>query len=86
MNRKLEEDLEAIATSIDSITEILFAVQLLDDGKEQVKIDTMLELPIKELERIRDKINVYLKEEKWLENTKNFQLYWFSKEFDKKRN
>lgn len=71
MNRKLEEDLEAIATSIDSIAEILFAAQLLDDGKEQVKIDTMLELPIKELERIRDKINVYLKEEKWLEN-KNF--------------
>lgn len=71
MNRKLEEDLEAIATSIDSIAEILFAAQLLDDGKEQVKIDTILELPIKELERIRDKINVYLKEEKWLEN-KNF--------------
>lgn len=63
MNRKLEEDLEAIATSIDSIAEILFAVQLLDDGKEQVKIDTMLELPIKELERIRDKINAYLKED-----------------------
>ena len=71
MNRKLEEDLEAIATSIDSIAEILFAAQLLDDGNEQVKIDTILELPIKELERIRDKINVYLKEEKWLEN-KNF--------------
>lgn len=71
MNRKLEEDLESIATSIDSIAEILFAAQLLDDGKEQVKIDTILELPIKELERIRDKINVYLKEEKWLEN-KNF--------------
>ena len=71
MNRKLEEDLEAIATSIDSIAEILFAAQLLDDGKEQVKIDTILELPIKELERIRDKINAYLKEEKWLEN-KNF--------------
>ena len=66
MNRKLEEDLEAIATSIDSIAEILFAAQLLDDGKEQVKIDTILELPIKELERIRDKINVYLKEEKGL--------------------
>ena len=63
MDRKLEEDLEAIATSIDSIAEILFAVQLLDDGKEQVKIDTMLELPIKELERIRDKINAYLKED-----------------------
>lgn len=63
MNLKLEEDLEAIATSIDSIAEILFAVQLLDDGKEQVKIDTMLELPIKELERIRDKINAYLKED-----------------------
>ena len=66
MNRKLEEDLEGIATSIDSIAEILFAAQLLDDGKEQVKIDTTLELPIKELERIRDKINVYLKEEKGL--------------------
>ena len=68
MNRKLEEDLEAIATSIDSIAEILFAVQLLDDGKEQVKIDTMLELPIKESERIQRKLNVYLKKEKWLEN------------------
>ena len=63
MNRKLEEDLEAIATSIDSIAEILLAAQLLDDGKEQVKIDTILELPIKELERIRDKINAYLKED-----------------------
>ncbi len=63
MDRKLEEDLEDIATSIDSIAEILFAVQILDDGKEQVKIDTMLELPIKELERIRDKINVYLKKD-----------------------
>ena len=63
MNRKLEEDLEAIATSIDSIAEILFAAQLLDDGKEQVKIDTILELPIKELERIRDKINAYLKKD-----------------------
>lgn len=63
MNRKIEEDLEAIATSIDSIAEILFAAQLLDDGKEQVKIDTIIELPIKELERIRDKINAYLKED-----------------------
>lgn len=63
MDRKLEEDLEDIAASIDSIAEILFAVQILDDGKEQVKIDTMLELPIKELERIRDKINVYLKKD-----------------------
>lgn len=53
MDRKLEEDLEDIAASIDSIVEILFAVQILDDGKEQVKIDTMLELPIKELERIQ---------------------------------
>lgn len=61
MDRKLEEDLEDIATSIDSIAEILFAVQILDDGKEQVKIDTMLELPIKELERIQKKLNVYLK-------------------------
>ena len=63
MDCKLEEDLEDIAASIDSIAEILFAVQILDDGKEQVKIDTMLELPIKELERIRDKINVYLKKD-----------------------
>ena len=63
MDRKLEEDLEDIATSIDSIAEILFAVQILDDGKEQVKIDTMLEITIKELERIRDKINVYLKKD-----------------------
>lgn len=69
MDRKLEEDLEAISTSIDSIAEILFAVQILDDGKEQVKIDTMLELPIKELERIQGKLNVYLKKEKWLEKT-----------------
>ena len=61
MNRKLEEDLEDIATSIDSIAEILFAVQILDDGKEQVKIDTMLELPIKELEKISKKINNLLK-------------------------
>lgn len=61
MDRKLEEDLEDIAASIDSIAEILFAVQILDDGKEQVKIDTMLELPIKELERIQNKINAYLK-------------------------
>lgn len=61
MDRKLEEDLEDIAASIDSIVEILFAVQILDDGKEQVKIDTMLELPIKELERIQKKLNVYLK-------------------------
>lgn len=61
MDRKLEEDLEDIAASIDSIAEILFAVQILDDGKEQVKIDTMLELPIKELERIQKKLNVYLK-------------------------
>lgn len=64
MDRKLEEDLEAIATSIDSIAEILFAVQILDDGNEQVKIDTMLELPIKELERIQRKLNVYLQKEK----------------------
>lgn len=63
MDRKLEEDLEDIATSIDSIAEILFAVQILDDGKEQVKIDTMLELPIKELERIQNKINIYLKKD-----------------------
>ncbi len=61
MDHKLEEDLEDIAASIDSIAEILFAVQILDDGKEQVKIDTMLELPIKELERIQKKLNVYLK-------------------------
>lgn len=61
MDRKLEEDLEDIAASIDSIAEILFDVQILDDGKEQVKIDTMLELPIKELERIQKKLNVYLK-------------------------
>ena len=61
MNRKLEEDLEEMETCIGSIIEILFAVQLLDDGKEQVKIDTMLELPIKELERIQKRLNVYLK-------------------------
>lgn len=61
MDRKLEEDLEEIQTSISSIIEILFAAQLLDDGTEQVKIDTMLELPIKELERIQNKINVYKK-------------------------
>ena len=61
MDRKLGEDLEEIQTSIASIIEILFAAQLLDDGTEQVKIDTMLELPIKELERIQNKINQYLR-------------------------
>lgn len=61
MDRKPEEDLEEMETCIGSIIEILFAVQLLDDGKEQVKIDTMLELPIKELERIQKRLNVYLK-------------------------
>ena len=61
MSRKLEEDLEEMETCIGSIIEILFAVQLLDDGKEQVKIDTMLELPIKELDRIQKRLNVYLK-------------------------
>lgn len=63
MDRKLGEDLEEIQISIASIIEILFAAQLLDDGTEQVKIDTMLELPIKELERIQRKLNIYLKKD-----------------------
>lgn len=63
MDRKLEEDLEEMETCIGSIIEILFAVQLLDDGKEQLKVDAMLELPIKELERIQRKLNIYLKKD-----------------------
>lgn len=63
MDRKLGEDLEEIQISTASIIEILFAAQLLDDGTEQVKIDTMLELPIKELERIQRKLNIYLKKD-----------------------
>lgn len=63
MDRKLEEDLEGMETCIGSIIEILFAVQLLDDGKEQLKVDAMLELPIKELERIQRKLNIYLKKD-----------------------
>ncbi|MFQ6794113.1 hypothetical protein [Thomasclavelia sp.] len=52
MDNKAKEQLMTITKNIKSITEILFAIQLLDDGYEQLKIDMILELPINTLEQI----------------------------------
>lgn len=52
MKKEMREELNTIITKLKSVSEILFAIQLLDDGSEQLKIETALDLPIMELDNI----------------------------------
>lgn len=53
----MKEKIDNIITNLESIKEILFAMQLLDrEGKNEVYFFKLLELPINELNNIKNEL------------------------------